>query len=175
MIFGDISKFNNINDYLPILNGCILVDLIVILLTFNNIINSKYLKKWYINFNLSAVIADVLILVIGIIIARFSYNIFFNKFNILYFTILAVFIQIIHDILFYIVFTSIPIGNNYMLDFFKLYAKEVSVGAILGDSAMMVGACLFSSYFSTISINSNIIYLIFFTYVIPYLIYYQSA
>jgi len=29
-MFKDISNFNNVNDYLPILNGCINADLIII-------------------------------------------------------------------------------------------------------------------------------------------------
>ena len=37
-----------------------------------------------------------------------------------------------------------------MLDFFKLYAKEVGINAILGDSFMMIIACLFTSYMANI-------------------------
>jgi hypothetical protein len=117
------------------------------------------LKKWYKKFNLSAAIADTLILVIGIIIARFFYGYLFKEFNIWLFTGLAVVIQIIHDILFYLFFNNIPKGYNYMLDFFKSYAKEVGVGAILGDSLMMILACLLSSYFATFSLNQNISFL----------------
>jgi hypothetical protein len=174
MIFKDISKFNNINDYLPILNGCLTADIIIIFLLFNNVFHSIYLKKWYKKFNLSASIADTLILVIGIIIARFFYGYFFKEFNIWLFTGLAVGIQIIHDILFYLLFKNVPEGYNYMLDVFKYYAKEVGVGAILGDSLMMILACLLSSYFATFSLNQNIITLIVTSYFIPYMIYYEG-
>ena len=174
MIFKDISKFNNINDYLPILNGSLTADIIIIFLLFNNVFHSIYLKKWYKKFNLSAAIADTLILVIGIILARFFYGYLFKEFNIWLFTGLAVVIQIIHDILFYLFFNNIPKGYNYMLDFFKSYAKEVGVGAILGDSLMMILACLLSSYFATFSLNQNIITLIITSYFIPYMIYYEG-
>jgi len=173
MIFKDISNFNNINDYLPILNGCLNADLIIIFLLFHNVFHSIYLKKWYKKFNLSASIADILILVIGIIIARFFYGYLFKEFNIWLFTGLAVVIQIIHDFLFYLLFTNTPHGYNYMLDFFKLYAKEVGVGAILGDSFMMIISCLLSSYFATFSLNQNIVILILTSYFIPYMIYYE--
>jgi hypothetical protein len=173
MIFNDISNFNNINDYLPILNGCLNADIIIIFLVFNNVFHSIYLKKWYNTFKLSAAIADILILIIGIIIARFFYGYLFKEFNIWLFTGLAVVIQIIHDILFYLLFKNIPKGYNYMLDFFKSYAKEVGVGAILGDSLMMILACLLSSYFATFSLNQNIITLIITSYFIPYMIYYE--
>jgi hypothetical protein len=172
MIFQDISNFNNINDYLPILNGCLNADLIIIFLLYHGVFNSFFLKKWYKKYQLSAVIADVLILVIGIIIARYLYKYFFGAFNIWKFTGLAVIIQIIHDILFYVFFNFIPVGYNSMLDFFKSYAKEVGFGAILGDSFMMIIACLLSSNFATFSVNTNIIILILSSYLLPYMINY---
>jgi hypothetical protein len=171
-MFKDISNFNNVNDYLPILNGCINADLIIIFLVFHNIFKSNYLKKWYHKYQLSAVIADVLILVIGIILSRFFYKFFFDSFNIWKFTALAVCIQIIHDILFYWLFSSLPYGYNEMLDFFKEYAKEVGVGAILGDSFMMILSCLLSAHFATYSLNANIILLIVSVYFFPYMINY---
>ncbi len=62
-----ISDFNNTSDYLPILTGVLITDLCVIFLLIFGSINSKVLVEWYRKYNLSAVIADVLILVIGII------------------------------------------------------------------------------------------------------------
>jgi len=174
MIFADISNFSNVNDYLPILNGCLNADLIIIFLVFHKIFNSFYLKKWYKTFKLSAVLADVLILVIGIIIARFLYKYIFSDFNIWKFTGLAVCIQIIHDILFYLFFTSVPRGYNFMLDFFNSYAKEVDAGAIFGDSFMMIIACLLSSHFATLGTNRNIILLIISLYFLPYVINYEK-
>jgi hypothetical protein len=171
-LFKDISNFNNVNDYLPILNGCINADLIIIFFVFHNIFKSNYLKKWYNKYQLSAVIADVLILLIGIILSRYFYKFLFNSFNIWKFTALAVCIQIIHDFLFYWLFSSLPYGYNEMFDFFKEYAKEVGVGAILGDSFMMILSCLFSANFATYSLNANIILLIISVYFFPYMINY---
>jgi hypothetical protein len=171
-MFGNISNFNNISDYLPILNGCINADLIIIFLLYHGVFKSYYLKKWYKKYQLSAVIADVLILVIGIIIARYLYKYFFGAFNIWKFTGLAVMIQIIHDILFYLFFKTVPRGYNSMLDFFKDYANEVGINAILGDSFMMILASLISSHFATYTLNSNIIVLIFSVYFVPYMINY---
>ena len=173
MIFKDISNFNNINDYLPILNGCITADLIVIFFVFHNIFKSFYLKKWYKKYQLNAILADVLILFIGIILARFLYKYLFSTFNIFYFTGLAVCIQIIHDFLFYGLFNYLPTGYNAMFDFFKGYAKEVGIGAIIGDSFMMILACLMSSHFATYNLNFNIIILIVSLYFFPYILNYE--
>jgi len=173
-MFKDISNFNNTNDYLSILNGCIIADLVIIFLVYNKtVFNSKYLKNWYKKYQLSAVVADVLILVIGIILARFLYKYLFTTFNIFKFIFLALTIQIIHDILFYIFFTYVPTGYNKMLDFFKDYAKEVGSGAIFGDSFMMIIACLLSSIFANYNFNFNIIILIFSIYLFPYMINYE--
>jgi uncharacterized protein YacL len=173
MIFKDISNFNNVNDYLPILNGCVNADLLIIFLVYHGVFNSFYLRKWYKKYQLSAVLADVLILFIGIIIARFLYKYIFSTFSIWKFTFLAVCIQILHDILFYIFFTSLPKGHNFMIDFFKEYAKEVGIGAIMGDSFMMIISCLLSSNFATLNLNTNIISLIVSLYFFPYVINYE--
>jgi len=173
MIFKDITNFTNVNDYLPILNGCINADLIILFLVFHKFFKSNYLKKWYKKYQLSAVLADVLILFIVIILARFLYKYLFTSFSIWKFTGLALCIQIIHDILFYLLFSSVPQGYNSMLDFFKLYAKEVGVGAIIGDSFMMILACLLSSHFATYSLNYNIILLVISLYFFPYMINYE--
>ena len=53
-------------------------------------------------------------------------------------------------------FSNIPRGYNAMIDFFKEYAKEVGVGAILGDSFMMILACFLSSHFAIYNLNTNV-------------------
>jgi threonine/homoserine/homoserine lactone efflux protein len=60
-----------------------------------------------------------------------------------------------------------------MLDFFKNYANEVGAGAIVGDSFMMILACLLSSNFATYSLNTNIIALVISLYFVPYMINYE--
>ena len=173
MIFKDLSNFGNINDYLPIINGAINADLIILLLVFHGVFKSVYLKKWYKKYQLNAVLADTIILIIGIILTRFFYKYLFSSFSIWKFTGLAVAIQIIPDVLFYFLFKNLPLGYNAMLDFFKEYANEVGVGAIIGDSFMMILACLLSSNFATYSTNVNIIALFVSLYFFPYMINYE--
>lgn len=168
----DISNFNKISDYIPIFNGALLADIIVLYIVYyTSYFNSKYLMKWYETYRLSAIIADVFILIIGIIIARYIYYYIFNIFSVIKFTGLVVVIQIIHDILFYLFFKSIPRGTNLMFDMFKDYAKEVNSGAIIGDSFMIIIATLASMLFANISLNSNIIWSICLIYLIPYILY----
>jgi hypothetical protein len=170
MLFKDISNFSNISDYLPILNAVLLVDIVGITMSFTGIIKSLYLRKWYIDYKNNAVIADVLVIVFGIIITRFFYTLFFKNFHIFLFVLLALIIQITHDILFYVMFSSVPENKNKMMDFFKKYAREVKEWAIIGDSIMIVSACLLASLLANFSLNSNIILFLFLVYLIPYIL-----
>ena len=167
----NIANFNNINDYLPLFNAVLITDLFVIFLLNTRVIKSQVLKKWYLQYNLSAVIADVLIILIGLIITRAIYYYIFDSFSIVKFIILAVIVQITHDILFYVFFSSIPRGVNKMIDTFKDYASEASYKAILADSGMMIMSCLIAYYLVNKNTNTNIIVLILFLYLLPYLLY----
>jgi uncharacterized protein YacL len=170
-MFKNIANFDNLNDYLPLFNGVLITDLFVILLLNTNIIDSKVLRQWYSKFNLSAVIADVLILLIGLIITRAIYYYIFKDFSIINFIILAVIVQIIHDVSFYILFSMIPRNSNKMLDTFKDYANEASFRAIFADSGMVIMSCLIASYLANKNMNTNIIVLISALYLLPYLLY----
>jgi len=170
-MLNNIAQFSKTSDYIPILNSVLITDLLVILLLNMSIIKSRVLKEWYNKYNLSAVIADTLIIFIGIIIARFLYYYIFNEYSLIKFICLAVGIQIIHDLLFYVMFKNVPRGVNMMLDTFKDYAKEVSYKAVLSDSAMMICASVLSAFLAGKSLNTNIIVLIVAVYCVPYFIY----
>lgn len=172
-MFQDISRFSTTTDYLPLLNGCIITDMIVIIMLIAGIIDSQVLKDWYREFQLSAVICDVVIIFIGIIITRFIYPFLFSKFSLWKFIILAIIVQIVHDLLFYKLFSNMKYGTNKMMDTFKRYGDEVGYKAILFDSAMIVVSILLGSFFALakIGLNTNIIILAVAVYLIPYLIY----
>ena len=67
-------------------------------------------------------------------------------------------------------FSSVPENKNKMMDFFKKYAKEVKEWAIIGDSIMIVSACLLASLLTNFSLNSNIILFLFLVYLLPYIL-----
>ena len=170
-MFKSISNFSQTSDYLPILSSVLLTDMLVILLLNATIIKSNVLKEWYNKYNLSAVLCDVLIIVIGIIITRFLYPYIFDSYSLSKFIVLAVAVQVTHDVLFYKLFQNIPRGTNRMLDTFKDYANEVSYRAVLSDSGMMIMACILASYFAGQNLNTNIIVLICAMYILPYVLY----
>ena len=100
---SSFSDFYNIQHFLPILNGSILADIIIlVILYYTPYFQSIELKRWYETYRLSAIIADVLILVIGIFIAKFIFTYFGLSFHIVTFAIVLLGVQIIHDILFFL-------------------------------------------------------------------------
>jgi uncharacterized protein YacL len=170
-MFGSISDFYNTSNYLPILNSALIVDLIVVLMLQRGFIKSKVLQKWYKNFHLGAFMADVLSLVIGVVLARFIYTFLELKWNILLFLLIAVLVQLCHDLLFAKFFYTVPKGLSSILDVFKDYANELGPVILLADAQMIIGTVLLASLLANMSTNSNIVLLIFISYMIPYFIF----
>lgn len=171
MQFQDISRFANVSDYLPILNGALITDLIVIALAISGFIKSVTLKEWYHKYGLAAVLGDVLILVIGVIIVRAIYYLVFSKFSILSFVGLAVIVQLIHDLSFAQLMNAIPRGRSMIMDTFKDYGKEMGVLILIADALMIAGTSILGSLLASSSFNTNIIVLIVAIYMVPYFIY----
>ena len=171
MKLADISQFSKTSDYLSIFTGTLIADLVIIFVFSYTMLKSNMLMVWYEKYGLSAVIADVFIIVIGFILARLFYPRIFKTWNFWKFAGLLLAIQIVHDLLFAAFFTAIPRKSNRMLDVFKDYAKENSFKAVLGDSAVTFMAVLFASLLAGTSFHTQIITLIVAIYVLPYLLY----
>lgn len=170
-MFKDISKFNNIDDYLPIITAILIVDMAIMFLSFTNIIQSKFLRIWYKKFQLSAILADISLIFLVFIFVRAIYYYIFDKFSIINFILLIVAVQIIHDILFYIMISIIPRGTNQIIDLLKDYANEISYGAIIADSIMVITIGLIASFLANFDTNTNIIILAVFIYLLQYILY----
>ena len=104
---------------------------------------TKALGTWYSKFGLVAIGSDILIIVLGIALAMIlSPGI--SGWNLV---ALAVFIQVVHDVLFYVgVILPVPSGQNAIIDLFKQYAAEGSWKIIVADSAMVVASVLLMEY-----------------------------
>ena len=165
-------NYNNKFEYVPILTANIYADLLIIFITLGGFIyKSKTLEEWYKKYRLSASIADILIGVLYIILARYIVFTMNIKPSLTSFALLAVTIQVIFDFLFYKFFTSISLGSNHMLDFFKGYAKDVKEGAIIGDSVLVIFAVVLSAFLNLQSFDVNIVMLIISIYLIHYFLF----
>jgi hypothetical protein len=167
-MFKDISNFKNMSDYLPILNGILIAELIAFILLFLGLIKSEYLRLWYNKFSISAIISDVSIIFIGIIITRYLYTKLFSSFNIIKFLLLAGLVQMIHDILFYYLFKNIEYGKNSMLDIFKKYADELGAKILFGDTLLVMAPIFIGSLLAYKDTNTNIILFVVLIYLLPY-------
>ena len=166
-----IYDFNDISNYFPIITAAMITDMLVILLLKKGAIKSKTLEKWYSTYGFSAGLADVLSIVIGIIVARFLYFKIFTRENLLYFIGLTVLVQLVHDVLFYFLFSSIPRGVSQIMDSFKDYANENGSTILIADSIMMISTILLASYFTSFNANINKMLFIVALYLIVYFIY----
>jgi hypothetical protein len=167
----NLTSASNIADYLPLLNGAIITDLIVIGRVIFGLIKSKSLIDWYNLYGLSGVLADVLSIMIGIIIAAFIYPFIFKKYSLLNFIIIAVIVQVCHDLLFATFFRSVPRSKSRILDTFKDYANEVGFKILIADALMIITTILLATLFTKLSTNVNIIILIVSLYMVPYFLY----
>ena len=165
-------NFENKFEYLPIITANIYADLFIIYATFSRIYYKILtLEDWYKKYRLSAMIADILIGVLYILLARYLVYTLKLKVGLTTFALLCVIIQVIFDFLFYLLFTLVPLGTNNMLDFFKGYAKEVGVNALFGDSDLVILAVVISGLLNARSFDTNIVFLILSIYLTPYFIY----
>ena len=170
-----LINYNDKNDYLPIFTSNLYADLLIIFITFTGILGTgkswKVLGNWYKKYRLSAMLADILIGVIYLLIARYVVYVLKWKVDLFQFGVIAVLIQILFDFLFYLFFKMIPKGSNNMLDLFKDWAKFAKADALWGDSILVLVGVVLSSFLKEKSFNMNMFLLIIGGYLTPYIIY----
>lgn len=169
--FADVSHFQNIHEYLPILIGVLNAELTLFALVFYNWLRLPHAKGWYRKFNLNAILFDSCVLFITLLATRFVYSLMFSRFHLVLFMMVAVVVQILHDFLFYLFLLSVPKGFNRITDYMKKYSKEEGVYALVIDAALIAFAVLLSSHFAAYSLNIQIILLILTLYFVPYMLY----
>lgn len=169
-VFKDITHITNFSEYLPLLNSCLTVELLLLFILYSNSINSSHLKKWYQTYKLNALIIDVFVLLIFLVKTVLFYKYAFSSFNILKFIGLAIYFQLFNESWFYLLLLNIPYGYNNLIDYFKNYTKEFGLAAHIGYSCMMIFVAMLSSHISLYSYNINIIIFIITTYLLSILI-----
>jgi hypothetical protein len=171
----NISNYTVESDLFYIFIGILTVDVVVLFLARYYKIGGKYLNEWYDNFHILAVISDVFIIFIGFLIARYIYTkFFFDRFgwNAVYFILLLVAVQAIHDVLFYLlVIRNVPTGTNDMIDTFKRYAEDLGGKIIGGDALLMVSSALIAMLYKLAPPHLTYSLLSIVLYMLPYAIY----
>ena len=166
------THFSNQMEYLPILTSNIFADLIIIYLTYTRFFyKNAILEIWYKKYRISAMVADILIGVLYMLLARYIVYVYKLSLSLTSFAGLSVLVQIVFDLLFYLFFSVVPMGQNDMLDFFKMYAKSVKQNAVFGDSFLVVIAVMISGLLNARGFDFNIVALILSVYLAPYFLY----
>jgi len=105
------------------------------------------INRWYNNIGLTAVLLDIVSVLIGFYLAKFLYEYLVNNnyintnYEFYKYLGLVLLIQILHDFGFYFtVVQNTKRGVNKVIDEFKDYAKSVKSGAVIGDSFMYIVA-----------------------------------
>lgn len=130
---------------------------------------TKALDAWYRDFGLVAIGSDIFIIVLGISLAKLLFP-FATGMSLV---TIAVIIQVIHDVLFYIgVIQGVPAGQNAIIDLFKRYAAEGSWKIIVADSAMVAASVLLMERLQSDWSRDQIIFLgILAVYSLLYILY----
>lgn len=176
---ADIGDYNRVSDLVYIFVAVLLVDVLVIFACryapeiFGSVIN-----KWYDLFGLNAVIADVMIIVIGFMVTRHVWGMWFKdkyaggKWSPLKFTGLLIAVQMIHDLMFYFgILKQVPIGHNAMIDVMRQYAESGGWKILGADAGMMVLSAGLAMLFK--SLPGHIVASTFAltSYALPYILY----
>ena len=176
-MFKNISNYNNVNDYFPIFVASVIIYIIGIIVIFilnkyKNKNKNKKLKEFYERFDIGVIISDILLVVTSIIRARFVYTYFFKEYNLLYFLLTSVGIQIFINIFLIDLYNLLPKNNSLFIDIFKNKEnKVVRLPFILVSIIKNVVCILIASFLASLNLNSNITLFISLLNSLPYLIF----
>jgi hypothetical protein len=171
-----IHKFN----FLHFLTATCLIEVFMLYLFrfTSSPFSGKAINNWYTNLKWSAVILDILSVLIGFYLAKFLYeylikqNIISKEYEIIKFLGLVLLIQIAHDFSFYaLIVKNAKKGTNKVIDEFIDYAKSVGIGAVIGDSFMYLLATPALFMISRLSNDVNSFISICCLYLIGYFVY----
>ena len=140
-----ITDFNSVGDIIYILVASLVVHFLTVLITkypgpspFFTVIA---FDDWYTKFGLTAVAADVLSVMIGVVAARYIFTAFgFSPSSILLFVAVLLIFQLCHDAFFFLaVIQPLPRGENTMINVFKDYATENGGKILIADALLVLG------------------------------------
>jgi hypothetical protein len=171
---GDISK-PTASTFGPLVVAVIVVDLVVLfLIRYFPDFFGKDINVWYNEFGTNAVIADVLSIVLGFLMAQVVYRTFvfpYIGWSLPAFIAVLLAIQLTHDLLFYYgVIQPIPAGHNGMIDVFKAYAAFGQGRILVADAAMMNGSALIASTLVGLPVFATLFTGSLAIYAIPYIL-----
>ena len=174
-ILPDISEFEEIKDWVYLAIAVLFVDVFIIFLTrYFPEFFGKSLNVWYNRFKLSAVLSDVTVVLLAFTVARYIYTEWIyptQDWNPTYFTLTAVAVQLVHDVLFYFgIVKPMPAGHNSMIDVMKEYGETKGLGVIAGDSALIIGSSVTAMVLKAAPAHLTVVVGFLTLYALPYIL-----
>jgi uncharacterized protein YacL len=152
---------------LSILSAVVWVDFFTMLAS-KYIPLGKSLNKWYDQFGIVAVASDCLIIVLGVMLAK----IIFPSATGWNLVLLAVIIQLLHDVIFYFfIVKPLPTGTNKMIDLFKEYGNENGWKILVYDSFMIASTVLLADVLEEHGIQEQSFVGLLGVYALTYVLY----
>jgi len=141
ILFATLDLDVIINNPVNVVLAVILVDIIALILARNNLVG-QVIKEWYNKFTFGAFVADVSSITFGIYLSLLLFKYVIPEhiipFNLFYFIISVVVIQLIHDLTFATIVKSYSEKQNNMVDVFKNYIDENDWKILIVDAIMMI-------------------------------------
>jgi hypothetical protein len=143
-MLADIRNYANPKFFLPILAASSFVDTAGLFVWRYTSPATSPIQKWYNVFGLTAYMIDIFSIMIGVVLTQLVASVVGGAWNPVFFCILAVAIQMTHDLFFgLVVVPFIPKGHNAVMDLMKEYVKIKNPGGILiVDAIYMIIASL---------------------------------
>jgi hypothetical protein len=171
---GDIGDYKSADDIIPIGSATIVAINFATILTRMGVIGGQSLNTYFDTFGLEGILANVSLIVIMFQVARWGYTSFYAKthaWSPFVFVCLLIFVQLIHDLLFYYgAINLVPTGNNEMIDALKRYSKEHGPRALAAHAAFLIFVGAIAMFFKERSMIFTIIVVTITMYMLPYAI-----
>ena len=160
--------------------ACVVELFMITIFRYSGIRGNKWMaiNNWYTNLRWTAVILDIISVLIGFYIAKFIYEylvttkLIDDKHDLLKFLGIVLCVQIIHDFSFYfLVIKDSKMGSSLVMDEFIRYSKSVGINAIIGDSIMYLLATPLVFYLVNVRTDVNVFSSLVSLYLVGYFIY----
>lgn len=168
-------------EFIHFLTATLLIELIM-LIKFRFTKSSNAINNWYNNLGWTAVILDIVSIIIGFYIAKFIYeymienNYINNKYEFFKYLGIVLIVQILHDLSFYfLVINPYPKYANKVIDEFKEYAKHYKSQAVVADSLIYIATTpLLYLSLKKMDLNKNIFTSLVSFYLIGYILHQKN-
>lgn len=172
---SDIGDYRNIDDIYTIVNSSFFTLTLSLLATRIANLGGFSLNTYFDLFGIEGVLGNTMLVTLMFQLARYFYTVLYAKadksWSPFVFICFVLGVQILHDVLFYYgVINLLPIGKNEMIDILKQYAKENSVGAIGGHSALLLITALVAMITNDMDIVCKFVLFGLVLYALPYVL-----